>query len=262
MNKRICFSLSFTASLLATLVAVGSVHVAHAAGVPANIQAAVADSARPDADKQRDANRKPGETLAFAEVRAGEQIGELLPGGGYFSRIFSKAVGPKGHVFALVRPRPPTTPADQPDRNAPIKALAADPNYSNISVKEWVAGRVALSAPVDLIFTAQNYHDLHNVPDLDMAAFNKSVFDALKFGGLYVIVDHSAEAGSGSRDTSTLHRIDVDTVKQEVTAAGFEFVASSDVLRNSADVRTLEVFDPTVRGKTDQFILKFRKPKN
>ena len=177
------------------------------------------------------------------------------------SRVFfSKAVGPKGHVFAIVSPRPPTAPADQPDRNAPIKALAADPNYSNISVVERVAGKVSLPAPVDLIFTAQNYHDLHNVPNLDMAAFNKSVFDALKPGGLYVIVDHSAQTGSGSRDTNTLHRIDVDTVKQEVTAAGFKIVANNSILENTADDRTVKVFDPTVRGKTDQFILKFRKP--
>ena len=255
------FSFSFAASLLATLIAVASVHVAQAAGVTANITAAVADKARPDEDKQRDANRKPGETLAFADVRAGEQIGELSPGGGYFSRILSKAIGPKGHVFAIVSPRSPEAPADQPDRNAPVKALAADPNYSNISVVERVAGKVSLPAPVDLIFTAQNYHDLHNVPNLDMAAFNKSVFDALKPGGLYVIVDHSAQTGSGSRDTSTLHRIDVATVSQEVTAAGFKIVARSNILENTADDRTAKVFDPTVRGKTDQFILKFRKPK-
>jgi predicted methyltransferase len=246
------------AALAMTLLAVS---VSAAAGVPANITAAVADNARPDEDKQRDANRKPGETLAFADVRAGEQIGELTPGGGYFSRILSKAIGPKGHVFAIVPPRSPTAPADQPDRNAPIKALAADPNYSNISVEERVAGKVSLPAPVDLIFTAQNYHDLHNVPDLDVAAFNKSVFDTLTPGGLYVIVDHSAQTGSGSRDTSTLHRIDVDTVRQEVTAAGFKIVARSNILKNTADDRTARVFDPTVRGKTDQFILKFRKPK-
>jgi predicted methyltransferase len=252
------YHLFFAASLLAA--AVGA-NVSHAAGIPANIKAAVADSARPDADKQRDENRKPAETLAFAEVKAGEQVGELIPGGGYFSRLFSKAVGPKGHVFALVPPRPATAAADAPDRNAPIKALAADANYSNISVVELAAGKVSTSAPMDLVFTAQNYHDLHNVATLDVAGFNKSVFDALKPGGLYVIVDHSAEAGSGSRDTNTLHRIDADTVKQEVMAAGFQFVGSSDILKNAADARTAKVFDPTVRGKTDQFILKFRKPK-
>jgi predicted methyltransferase len=252
------YHLVFAASLLAAAV---GVNMAHAAGIPGNIKAAVADSARPDADKQRDENRKPAETLAFAEVKSGEQVGELIPGGGYFSRLFSKAVGPKGHVFALVPPRPADAAADAPDRNAPIKALAADANYSNISVVELTAAKVPTSAPLDLVFTAQNYHDLHNRATLDVAAFNKSVFDALKPGGLYVIVDHSAEAGSGTRDTNTLHRIDADTVKQEVMAAGFQFVGSSDMLKNPADARTAKVFDPTVRGKTDQFILKFRKPK-
>lgn len=254
-------SMFFAASLLVTLAGAAGVHGTAAAAVPANIKAAVADSARPDADRQRDENRKPGETLAFADVKAGEQIGELIPGGGYFTRLLSKAVGPKGHVFALVPPRPANAPVDAPDRNAPIKALAADASYPNVSVDELVKGAVSVSAPLDLVFTAQNYHDLHNVPTLDVAAFNKSVFDALKPGGLYVIVDHSAEAGSGGRDTSTLHRIDVDTVKQEVTAAGFQFVGSSDILKNPADARTAKVFDPSVRGKTDQFILKFRKPK-
>ena len=227
---------------------------------PAYITAATADSNRPAADTQRDANRKPAETLAFAGVHPGEQIGELVPGGGYFTRIFSKAVGPSGHVYALVPPRPANAPPDAPDRSAAIKALAADPNYPNISVVELAQGKIATPVPLDLVFTAQNYHDLHNIPTLNVAAFNKSVFDSLKPGGLFVVVDHSAEAGSGARDTNTLHRIDVDTVKTEVTAAGFEFVASSDILANPADPRTGKVFDPAIRGKTDQFTLKFRKP--
>jgi predicted methyltransferase len=122
-------------------------------------------------------------------------------------------------------------------------------------------GKVTAPVPLDLVFTGQNYHDLHNIPSLSVAAFNKSVFDSLKPGGLFVVLDHSAQAGSGAKDTNTLHRIDADTVKTEVTAAGFEFVASSDILANPADPRTANVFDPSIRGKTDQFILKFRKPK-
>jgi predicted methyltransferase len=228
---------------------------------PAYITAAVADTNRPAADAQRDANRKPAETLAFAGVHPGEQIGELVPGGGYFTRIFSKAVGPTGHVYALVPPRPANPSPTTPDRGAPSRALAEDANYTNISVVELTAGKVTTPVPVDLIFTGQNYHDLHNIPTLNIAAFNKSVFDALKPGGLFVVLDHSAQASSGARDTNTLHRIDVDTVKTEVTAAGFEFVASSDILANPTDPRTANVFDPAIRGKTDQFILKFRKPK-
>jgi predicted methyltransferase len=233
---------------------------AQAAGVPANIKAAVADSARPDADKQRDANRKPAETLTFLGVKSGESVAELLPGGGYFTRLFSAAVGAKGHVYALVPARPADAPADLPDLAGAVKAIAADAHYSNVSVVVSPLPSLATPAPVDLIFTAQNYHDLHNFP-VDVVGFNKALLNSLKPGGLYVVLDHSAEAGSGLRDTKTLHRIDVEAVKKEVTDAGFEFVGSSDVLANSADSRTTKVFDPSIRGKTDQFILKFRKPK-
>jgi predicted methyltransferase len=119
---------------------------------------------------------------------------------------------------------------------------------------------LAVPAPVDLVWTSQNYHDLHNFPGIDVGMFNKMVFDDLKPGGIYLILDHSAESGSGGRDTKTLHRIDPETVKAEVLAAGFVLVGSSDLLRQPADNRSLKVFDPAVRGQTDQFILKFRKP--
>jgi predicted methyltransferase len=231
-----------------------------AASVPANIKAAVADANRPDADKQRDANRKPAETLTFLGVKAGESVAELLPGGGYFTRLFSGAVGAKGHVYALVPERPANAPADLPDLAAKVKAIAADAHYPNVSVVVAPLPTLATPAPVDLVFTAQNYHDLHNFP-VDVVGFNKTILNSLKPGGLYVVLDHSAEAGSALRDTKTLHRIDVEAVKKEVTDAGFEFVGSSDILANSADPRTAIVFDPSIRGKTDQFILKFRKPK-
>jgi predicted methyltransferase len=250
--------LILAASLAASLPF--SVIGAHAASVPANIQAAVADSARPDEDKQRDANRKPAETLTFAGVKSGESVGEIFPGGGYFMRIFSVAVGPKGHVYALVPERPANAPANAPDFAAKARAIAEDPHYSNVSVVQAGFDSLVPPVPVDLIFTAQNYHDLHNVHP-EVLGFNKMIFNALKPGGLYVVLDHSAEAGSGLRDTKTLHRIDVEAVKKELAEAGFEFVGSSNVLANAADPRTAKVFDPSIRGKTDQFILKFRKPK-
>jgi predicted methyltransferase len=233
---------------------------ARAAPIPANIAAAIADGTRPGADKERDANRKPAETLAFTGVQPGEQIAELLPGGGYFTRIFSKAVGPSGHVYALVPARSPDAPADVPDFAARVKVIAADPNYANVSVVVEPFSKLGVPAPVDLVWTSQNYHDLHNFPGLDVGVFNKMVFDDLKPGGIYLILDHAAEAGSGGRDTATLHRIDPETVKQEVLAAGFVFVASSDLLRQPGDTHSVKVFDPSVRGRTDQFILKFRKP--
>ncbi len=233
---------------------------AGAAVIPANIAAAVDDSNRPEADKQRDAGRKPAEILAFTGVKPGAQIAELIPGGGYFTRLFSKAVGGSGHVYALVPARTVDAPADVPDFAARVKAIAADPNYSNISVVVEPFSQLGVPAPVDLMWTSQNYHDLHNFPGLDVGVFNKMVFDDLKPGGIYLILDHSAAAGSGARDTQTLHRIDAEKVKAEVLAAGFVFEGSSDLLRRPGDSRAAKVFDPSVRGNTDQFILKFRKP--
>jgi predicted methyltransferase len=252
------YPLVLAASLIASLTL--SATCVQAASIPGNITAAVADSNRPDADKQRDANRKPAETLEFLGVKSGEKIGEIIPGGGYFTRLFSKAVGAKGHVYALVPERPANAPADMPDLAAKVKAIAADANYTNVSVVVAPLSTLAAPEPVDLVFTSQNYHDLHNFP-VDVVAFNKVIFNSLKPGGLYVVLDHSAEAGSALRDTSKLHRIDADAVKKEVTDAGFEFVGASTLLANSSDARTANVFDPSIRGKTDQFILKFRKPK-
>jgi predicted methyltransferase len=244
---------------LAAALTLGA-NCARAASIPANIAAAVADAGRPDADKQRDANRKPAQTLAFTGIKPGEQIAELIPGGGYFTRLFSKAVGASGHVYALVPARSPDAPADMPDFAARVKVIAADPNYANVSVVVEPFSQLAVPAPVDLVWTSQNYHDLHNFPGIDVGMFNKMVFDDLKPGGIYLVLDHSAAAGSGGQDTKTLHRIDPETVKAEVLAAGFVFVGSSDLLREPADNHSLKVFDPAVRGQTDQFILKFRKP--
>jgi predicted methyltransferase len=255
MNR---YSLVLAAAFAAVLTL--SAPGASAKSVPANIAAAVADSNRPDADKQRDANRKPAESLAFAGVKSGAQVAEFFPGGGYFTRILSKAVGSTGHVYALVPERPADAPADMPDFAAKVQALAADPNYANVSVAVQPLGKLAPAAPVDLVWTSLNYHDLHNIAGVDVAAFNKLMFDALKPGGIYVVLDHTAAAGSGARDTKTLHRIDPQTVKTEVLAAGFKLAGSSDLLHQAADDHTLKVFDPAIRGKTDQFILKFRKP--
>jgi predicted methyltransferase len=239
----------------------GPARVQAAEHIPAYISAAVADPGRPAADKERDANRKPAETILFAEIKPGETVAELIPARGYFTRLFSKVVGPLGHVIALSPPRRPTAAPDSPDPVAATTAIAADPAYSNVRVQAGSLATINVPMPVDVVFTAQNYHDLHNIPNFDLAAFNKSVFDALKPGGLYIVLDHSAAAGSGVRDTSTLHRIDVATVKAEVLAAGFKLAGESKVLANAQDDRTAKVFDPSIQGKTDQFILKFRKPK-
>ena len=112
-----------------------------------------------------------------------------------------------------------------------------------------------------LFWTAQNYHDLKNLPNADTVAFDKAVFAALKPGGVYLVIDHSAPAGSGATDTNTLHRIEQKVVEDEVVSAGFKLEGTSDLLKNPNDPRTAKVFDPSIRGKTDQFVLKFRKPK-
>jgi predicted methyltransferase len=232
---------------------------ASAASVPPYIQAAVDDSARPDADKQRDADRKPGETLAFAGVKPGATVVELAPGGGYYTRLLSQVVGPKGKVYAIVSPPKPDAPAGAPVPGAAVRAIAADPHYGNIEV---VTGKVAeLTVPTkaDLVWTSQNYHDFHNIKDVDIATINGKVADVLKPGGIYFVLDHSAEAGSGARDTDTLHRIDRDQVVKEVTAAKFKLVDESKLLANKDDPRTAKVFDAGIRGHTDQFMLKFRK---
>jgi predicted methyltransferase len=243
------------------VAALGSVSLQAAQKVPAYISAAVADSGRPAEDTQRDANRKPAETIQFAGIKPGDKVVELIPGRGYFTRILSKVVGPKGHVYALSPPRRPNAAPDSPDPVAATTAIAAEPAYSNVTAQGGSLASISVPEPADVVFTALNYHDVHNVPNVDMTHFNKEVFDALKPGGAYVVIDHAAAAGSGARDTSTLHRIDPAIVKSEVTAAGFVFAGESKLLANPQDSHTVAVFDPSIRGKTDQFIYKFRKPK-
>jgi predicted methyltransferase len=115
---------------------------------------------------------------------------------------------------------------------------------------------------VDVVWTSQNYHDMHDsfMGPPDIGKVNAAIYNALKPGGVYIVLDHAADAGSGLRDTDTLHRIDPAAAKKEVTAAGFEFVGADDALKNPADPHTKNVFDPSIRGKTDQFVFKFRKP--
>jgi predicted methyltransferase len=140
-------------------------------------------------------------------------------------------------------------------------ALASDPAYGNITQVPFSLTRLTTPEPVDMVFTAQNYHDLHLARfKADVVAFDKQLFADLKPGGLLIIEDHAAEPGSGLRDPDKLHRIDEAVVKQEVESAGFKLVGESNVLRNPNDPRTALVFDPSIRGHTDQFVLKFRKP--
>jgi predicted methyltransferase len=232
-----------------------------AADIPKHIGDAVADKARPETDVARDADRKPAETVAFASVRRGMIVAELVPGRGYYTRILAKAVGPRGRVYAVT---PNELLARIPQAADTSKAIAKDAAYGNVSAIVEPAALLKVPEYADLVWTTQNYHDLKIEKffgKLDIVAFNKSVFDALKPGGIYFVLDHSAEKDSGDRDVETLHRIDKDTVIKEVTAAGFMLEAESDLLANAADPRNVSVFDKSLRGKTDQFMLRFRKPK-
>jgi predicted methyltransferase len=225
---------------------------------PAVIAAAVADAARPEADRVRDGDRKPAEVTALAGIKAGNKVAEMWPGGGYFTRIFSKAVGPKGVVYAWVPGAPPNAPPGR-DPAAGMRALAADANYGNLKVVT-LDPAVALPETVDVVWTSLNYHDMHNRPNADMAAINKAALNALKPGGLYVVIDHAAEKGSGTRDTQKFHRIDEDLVKQEVMSVGFESAGDSALLRHADDAHDKSSHE-VERGKTDQFLLMFRKPR-
>ena len=241
-------------ALLASVVlAAGAV----AAPVPAPIKAAVADAARPADDTKRDELRKPAQMLVFAGIKPGLRVMDLIPGGGYFTRIFAKAVGPNGWVYAYQ-----PVELDGFFKGKPPGIMAVAAGYPNVSVLHAPINTLAAPELLDVVWTSQNYHDLKDdfFKPADTALVNKAVFDALKPGGLYIVLDQSAEAGSGARDTQTLHRIDEALVKKEVLAAGFVFVGESRVLRNKDDPRTALVFDKSIRGRTDQFILKFRKP--
>jgi len=245
--------------LAAAAAAILTAGVAMAAA-PAYVTAAVADKGRPEADVKRDADRKPAETLAFAGVKPGMTVVELIPGGGYFTRILSKAVGPKGVVYAVYPPPRPSTDPAKPTPTPAAETIAADAAYGNVKPVKSSPAAFSVPTPADIVWTSQNYHDLHNVPNLDMMSFNKAVYAALKPGGEYLVLDHRANPGDPGV-TKTLHRIDPAVVKQEVTAAGFKFEGESDLLKNAADDHSKAVFDPSLRGHTDQFILKFRKPK-
>ena len=233
-------------------IALAAAGGAHAQTSP-QITAAVADSGRPASDVARDTARKPAEMLAFAGLKPGDVVLEVLPGGGYFTRLISKTVGPSGHVYA-------GAPAGQMQTAA--AAIAADPAYANVSVVGLDAAATNALPPLDLIWTSQNYHDLHLTRvHQDPVAIDKLWFSKLKPGGMLIIIDHVALAGAPVVATAdTLHRIDPAAARSEVESAGFVFDGQSDALSNPADPHTANVFDPSIRGKTDQFAYKFRKP--
>jgi predicted methyltransferase len=224
--------------------------------LPPNIAAAAADPAR-TAQASADAQRHGPEILAFAGVSPGAKVIDLIPGGGYWTGLFAPAVGPSGHVYAVWPTEYLKVDGDEAEPYAKVAG-----KYANVSIIDQPGAQLTAPEKVDLLFTAQNYHDYLDkfMGPIDPAVLNKAAFAALKPGGIFLIVDHVAQPGSGARDTDTLHRIDPAIVKTQVTAAGFQFVGESKLLANPADDHAKKVFDPSIRGMTDQFIYKFRKP--
>lgn len=257
-----CITIAFAAGLLAAGAAAAQTAPLP---IPAPVQTlpggtdyadVLASPIRTDEDRARDEARMTAETLSFTGVQPGWKVGDMIIGGGYFTRIFSAAVGPGGHVTAW-------QPAEFIGFQASYaEAADAADQLSNVDVIRSPIGAPEFPSGLDLVFTAQNYHDLHLEPfPADTAAkVNAAVFAALKPGGRYVIIDHYAVDGSDLSVADSLHRIDHDAVVAEVEAAGFVYAGEAAALWNDDDPRTASVFDESIRGRTSQFMIAFRKP--
>ncbi len=219
---------------------------------PGFVRKAVESAARTAEHKARDANRKPAEVLALSGVKPGQRVLEFAGFGQYMTTMLSDIVGPKGKVFMLDLPY-----TEQRAGAASRAFVAAHPNTS-YTLEDY--NTVALPENIDVVFNVLYYHDLP-LNKIDTAGLNRRILAALKPGGIFFVVDHNAEAGSGMRDTQKLHRIDPVVIKQEVLAAGFELVEESKLLAYPSDNHTQMVFAPGLRGMTDQTIFKFRKPR-
>ncbi len=222
------------------------------------LDAALADPMRKD-QSDVDARRKPGPLIALAGVKPGDKVLDLIPGSGYWTRIFSKVAGPQGKVYAVW---PQAYAKEATDDIAALRKLSADKYYGNIVTE--VQPSTTLTAPeaLDVVFTSQNYHDYPDefMGKTDPAILNAAVFKLLKPGGTFLIIDHMAKPGTGLSDTDTLHRIDPAIVRKEVEAAGFKFAGESKVLENPDDPLDIPVFAKSIRGHTSQFAYKFVKP--
>ena len=218
---------------------------------PAHIKRAVESPERTAEQRARDYHRKPAEILTIAGVEEGDRIIEIAAFGQYFTTMLVAAVGPGGHVDMYDLP--------YTERMAGAASHAFDEKHANAAYHLASYNEVTFPRNVDSVWNVLYYHDL-KPQGVDTAAFNRKIFDALKPGGIYLVIDHKAEDGSAWRDAGTIHRMGVETIKQEVLAAGFELQLESDLLANPADDRTKMVFAPGTRGTTDQAFFIFRKP--
>jgi predicted methyltransferase len=229
------------------------------ANVPDAIKTAVTAEDRSPDDRKLDAGRKPADTMAFFKIAAGQKVGELFAGGGYTTEVLARIVGDKGHVWAQN-----TKEINEKFAKKPFGERMQKPVMKNVTAVEQPIDDPfpADVKDLDAVVTFVNYHDTVNMK-ADRPKMNKAVFKALKKGGFYDIVDSSAVAGHGDKDTDTLHRIDEDLVKKEVLAAGFKLDAESDILRNPSDARDWNSSPRAAgdkRGTSDRFVLRFVKP--
>ena len=226
----------------------------------AALDKALADPQRKAQRDAADARRKPGPLIALAGVKPGDKVLDLIPGSAYWTRIFSKVVGPEGKVYAVW---PQAYARFAMGDVAGMKKLSADSYYGNIVTEVQPSAVLSAAEPLDVVWTSQNYHDYPDEymgKDADPTLLNKAVFKILKPGGTYMIIDHMAKPGRGMADTEKLHRIDPAIVRQQVEAAGFKFAGESKVLNSPADPLDIPVFDKSIRGHTSQFAYKFVKP--
>lgn len=201
---------------------------------------------------------KGPEVIKFIGLKKGQKVADLFAG--RFTTAFVAAVGPKGKVYAMM---PTEIIKIHPELPALLAERAKRPAYATVEFSTPAINDMVLPTGLDAVFIRENYHDLHDrfMGPADVAAFNRKVFAALKPGGVFVILDHVALTGSGLIATERLHRIDPVLVKTEVAAAGFVLDGESNVLANAEDAHDKMVLDPVILGKTDQFLLRFRKPR-
>lgn len=221
------------------------------------IPAALADPRRPAEDVERDAARHTAEILELVGVQPGDQVADLVIGGGYWTRLFAAQAGPDGRVTAW---QPGEFIAFQANYGEELRGV--DAAYDNVTGIEHRFAELDLPDGLDIAFTAQNYHDFHLEPFPAETAgrVNAEVFSALEPCGRYFVIDHHAAAGSGFSASHSLHRAEDAAVRAEIEAAGFRLIGSSDILVNADDPLSANVFDESIRGRTSQFVLIFQKP--
>ncbi len=231
------------------------------AGSPPGIVPAVAMTDRPATARALDGSRKPVEVLKFLGLKRGDRVLDVMTGSGYYAEIIGNAIGSKGVVTAL---EPPVFL----DAKGRTEWAALITRVPNVHLVEMMPGNLSLPpASVDFTLMHLVYHDAYwssdkyKYPKFDPAAFLRAVYAATKPGGIVGVVDHAAAAGGDPRAVAdTLHRIDPQVVKADFAAAGFKLEAESDLLANPADDHGKLVFDPAIKGKTDRFVYRFRKP--